>query len=250
MLLTDKVIIVTGAGQGIGVAYAHGLSDKGARVVLADVNLEGVRKVAAEIEAKGGQVLALKVDVTNPRDVEVMVGETVARYGRVDALVNNAAISSQIEHKMFWELSPEEFDRILSVNVKGTWLCSRAVFDQMKQQGGGKIVNISSSSFFDPPPTMTHYVTSKGGVIGLTRAMAREAGQFNINVNSVAPGFTVTDIMAQLRPDAATYAVDEGCLKRSEQPEDLVGAVAFLCSSESDFITGQTIVVDGGRNMH
>ena len=249
MRLKDRVIIVTGAGQGIGVAYAHRLSAEGAKVVVADINLNGVEKVAAEIGAAGGQALALKVDVTSPQETDAMAEETVNRFGRIDVLVNNAALFTAIRRAPFWEIEPEEFDRVMAVNIKGIWLCCKVVFPQMKKQGSGKIVNIASGIFWSAKPNMAHYVASKGGVVGLTRAMARELGDYNINVNAVAPGFTMTDITAVTVPQGA-QSFDAGCFKRDERPQDLVGVVIFLSSNESDFMTGQTLVVDGGRVLY
>ena len=250
MRLKDRVIIVTGAGQGIGVAYAHRLSAEGAKVVVADINLNGVEKVAAEIGAAGGQALALKVDVTSPQETDAMAEETVNRFGRIDVLVNNAALFTAIRRAPFWEIEPEEFDRVMAVNIKGIWLCSKAVFPQMKKQGSGKIVNIASGIFWSAKPNMAHYVASKGGVVGLTRAMARELGDYNINVNAVAPGFTVTEVTAVTYENPETSGFEAGCFKRPERPQDLVGVVTFLSSSESDFMTGQTLVVDGGRVLY
>ena len=250
MLLKDKVIIVTGAGQGIGMAHAHKLSAEGAAVVLVDLDETNVQKVASELQGNGGRALAMKADVSSVRDTQSMAERTINSFGRIDVLVNNAAIFSDLASDPFWDIDPDAFDRLMAVNVRGVWLCCRAVFPQMRKQGAGKIVNIASGIFWSARPGMAHYVASKGAVIGLTRALARECGEFNINVNAVAPGFTVTEKIAAKYPDAETAGFEAGCFKRPERPADIVGAVAFLSSHESDFMTGQTLVVDGGRVLH
>lgn len=241
------VAIVTGAAQGLGRAFCDRLAADGARVVVADINAE---RAAASARELGDQAFALKVDVSSEADTLAMAQETLARWGRIDILVNNAGIYQGLTRKPFEEIPLEEWDRVMAVNLKGPWLCARAVVPTMKRQRRGKIINISSATFFSGSTLWAHYVTSKGGVIGLTRAMAKEVGEFGICVNAIAPGFTLTDASREMMADAETYAVDRGAIKRAEQPEDLVGLVAFLASSDSDFITGQTIVADGGRQLH
>ncbi|MCL4489098.1 MAG: 3-oxoacyl-ACP reductase FabG [Chloroflexi bacterium] len=245
--LDNQIAIVTGAAQGLGRAFCEKLAAEGAHVVAADLNLDGA---SATAHAIGGGAMALQVDVSQEASTARMAEETLARWGRIDILVNNAGIYQGLTRRSFEELPPGEWDRVMAVNLKGPWLCARAVVPAMKKQRRGKIINISSATFFSGSPLMAHYVASKAGVIGLTRAMAKEAGEYGICVNAVAPGFTLTEASRALRPDAETYAIDRGAIRRAEQPEDLVGLVAFLASSESDFITGQTIVVDGGRQLH
>ncbi len=245
--LDGHVAIVTGAAQGLGRAFCIRLAAEGARVVAADVNLD---RAAETAHALGDAVIALKVDVSKEADTVKMADEALARWGRIDILVNNAGIYQGLTRKPFEEIPPEEWDRVMAVNLKGPWLCARAVVPTMKRQRRGKIINISSATFYSGSTLWAHYVTSKGGVIGLTRAMAKEVGEFGICVNAIAPGFTLTEASRGMMADAETYAIDRGAIKRAEQPEDLVGLVAFLASSESDFITGQTIVVDGGRQLH
>ncbi len=245
--LDGHVAIVTGAAQGLGRAFCIRLAAEGARVVAADVNLD---RAAETAHALGDRVISLKVDVSKEADTVKMADEALARWGRIDILVNNAGIYQGLTRKPFEEIPPEEWDRVMAVNLKGPWLCARAVVPTMKRQRRGKIINISSATFYSGSTLWAHYVTSKGGVIGLTRAMAKEVGEFGICVNAIAPGFTLTEASRGMMADAETYAIDRGAIKRAEQPEDLVGLVAFLASSESDFITGQTIVVDGGRQLH
>ena len=179
-----------------------------------------------------------------------MAKETFARFGRMDILVSNAAIYYGIKRTPFDQIQVEEWDRMMAVNVKGTWLCARAVFPYMKQQKSGKIVNVSSGVAFSPNAFLAHYVTSKAAVVGLRRgALARELGQYGITVNAVAPGLTMTEASKQLGGDITAY-VQSLSIKREQMPEDVVGTVLYLCSRESDFVTGQTIVVDGGRILH
>ena len=243
----DQVAIVTGAAQGLGRAFCVKLSAGGARIIAADINFEGAADTAREI---GNAAMPLEVDVSSAADTLKMAEETMARWGQIDILVNNAAIYQGLQRKPFEEIPPEEWDRVMAVNLKGPWLCARAVAPIMKRQCRGKIVNVSSATFFSGSALWAHYVASKGGVIGLTRVMAKELGEYGICVNAIAPGFTLTDASRELIPDAEHYGLERGAIKRAEQADDLVGTVAFLASAESDFITGQTIVVDGGRQLH
>lgn len=252
--LDDKVIIVTGGAQGIGRAYVERLASEGAKVVIADINGEAAGAVVRALGEDGKDAMAVTVDVSNPEDAERMVSETLARFGRVDGLVNNAAVYQRpgLFRGPFDQIPVEDWDRVMAVNLRGIFLCCRAVISHMKEQGSGKIVNISSSTVAQGTPNFAHYVTSKAGVIGFTRSMAREMGEYGINVNALAPGYTLSmedeDIDDVVRA-TDLRSVSNRPLSRSEQPEDLVGTVAFLCSSDSDFITGQTLTVDGGNTM-
>lgn len=247
MRLKDKVAIVTGAGRGLGQMFSIALAKEGAKIVATDViNLENTVK---EIEALGGMAKGLQADVTNEAETVKLAEDTVKAFGRIDILVNCAAIYYGLRRKPFYEIDPGEWDKVMTVNVKGTWLCVRAVFPYMKQQGKGKIVNLSSETFFTGSHGFVHYVTSKGGVIGLTRALAIELGPYHININALAPGFTDTEASRTIA-DVTKYDVSRTPLTRLEQPHDLIGAAIFFASDESDFITGQTLLVDGGRAMH
>lgn len=247
MRLKGKVAIVTGGARGLGKTYALGLAQEGARVVVADT-LDG-RGVIEAIEEKGGEALALRTDVSDETSTQEMSRKTIECFGRVDILINNAAIFASIVRKPFYEISGQEWDDVIRVNLKGLFLCCKAVYPHMKKQGKGKIINISSGTWFKGSPFFLHYATSKAGVVGFTRALARELGNDGISVNSVAPGLTLSDALQEKLQDSGEIiraTVNTRCFKRGEKPEDLIGTILFLASDESDFITGQTIVVDGG----
>lgn len=251
MKLKGRVAIVTGGARGLGKAFALRLADEGARIVVADI-LDGTG-VSDNILAGGGEALAIHTDASNEQSVGSMVQKVVDRFNRIDILVNNAGIFATLGRKPFYEIPVEEWDRVLEVNLKGAFLCSRAVYPYMKKQGKGKIINITSSTFFDGVPGFAHYVSSKGAIIGLTRAMARELGDDNICVNAVAPGLTISEAVKEspMYPEEHVRAnAAKRCFKRYEVPDDLTGAVLFLASDDSDFITGQTLLVDGGGAFH
>jgi 3-oxoacyl-[acyl-carrier protein] reductase len=252
MRLKDKVVIVTGGGVGIGKAYAQGLAKEGAKVVVADIQEAEAKKVAADIQQSGGEAIAVSVDVTSPEKTQSMAQAALKRYGRIDALVNNAGLYSALKKKPFMEIDPEEWDRVMSVNVKGLFLCVKAVYPAMQQQGKGKIINISSGTALSGSPFFLHYVSSKAGVIGFTRALAREVGDDNICVNSIMPGLTISGSNQEgvMTAEQLADRRKRRCLQRDQYPQDLVGTVIFLCSDDSDFMTGQSISVDGGMNMH
>lgn len=244
--LDDRVIIVTGGANGIGRAYADGFVREGAKVVIADIDEPAARTAAREIEAGGGDALALNVDVADVASTEAMASAALDRFGRIDGLVNNAAIAIRVKHvnAPMEELPVEEWDRVIAVNLRGPFLCCRAVLPVMKKAKYGKIVNIASGTFFKGTPFISNYVASKGGVVGITRSLAREGGDFGITVNCIAPGLTNSD---EAMPDAHwEVRVPERAIKRVEVPEDLVGAAIFFMSADSDFMTGQTIIIDGG----
>lgn len=250
--LKDKVAIVTGGANGIGRAYCMRLAAEGAKVVVADIDVNSAEEVAQMILAQGGESLVVKTDISDQENTQEMAIKTNQRFGQIDILVNNAAIFSRpaVSRVPFWEISLKEWDRLMNVNIKGTWLCSCAVLPFMRARKKGKIINQSSVAFHLGLPNYAHYVASRGAVIGLTRAMARELGEYNIQVNSIAPGST----LAEENPSPARIANLERAaagraIKRIEYPEDLLGVLIFLASSDSDFITGQTIVVDGGAYM-
>jgi len=247
--LEGRVAIVTGGGHGIGRAYAHRLAEEGASIVIAELDAKAAERVAGEVEG----ALGLRTDVADPASVEEMARRTLERFGRIDILVNNAAIFHTVpmSRAPFDQIDPEEWDRMMAVNLRGTWLASRAVIPQMRKQRYGKIINISSGTALKGSASRIHYVTSKAGILGFTRTLAMEVGKDNICVNCIAPGST----LSEEDPDEAILryrqaAADTRALRRMQKPEDLVGAVAFFASSDSDFITGQTLVVDGGAHMH
>ena len=247
MRLGGKVAIVTGGARHIGAAYCRRLAEEGAAIVIADV-LDG-EPVAGEIRKKRGKAIALKVDVSKEEDTVRMAAETVEAFGRIDVLVNNAAIFINIQRHPFYEITAEEWDRVSAVNIKGPFLCAKAVFAQMKEQKSGKIINISSSTAYWGTPNFLHYVASKAALVGMTRSLAREVGDFGICVNAIAPGLVEHE--GQNAPKALTeLQLKARSIKRLQTPEDLLGTLVFLASSDSDFMTGQTIVVDGGSVFH
>lgn len=252
MRLKEKVVLVTGGGVGLGKAYTLGLAREGARVVVADIQADKARKVAEEILRKGGEAIAVRVDISSKEEIRRMVEIAWRRYGRIDVLVNNAGLYTALRKKSFMEITPEEWDRVMAVNLRGMFLCSQAVYPLMKRQGKGKIINISSGTVFIGIPYFAHYVASKAGVIGLTRALARELGKDNIAVNVIAPGLTLSGPQQKhvISEELLEKHRRGRCFPRDQYPRDLLGAVIFLASNESDFITGQTLNVDGGFTMH
>ena len=245
--LDGKVAIVTGGAQGIGRAIADGLAAEGARIVIAD--LRGAEEAAARYPDGVG----LTVDVASEADTARMAEETVARCGRVDILVNNAGLYASLAMRPFDQIDVDEWRRVMDVNVLSMFLTCRAVVPHMREQGGGRIVNISSGTPFRGVPFLLHYVTSKGAIVALTRALAKELGGDEVLVNCVAPGFTMSEGVK--KNEAVVKALRDvslasRTLKRDQEPEDVVGAVVFLCGPGSTFVTGQTMVIDGGQYFH
>lgn len=256
--LKDKVAIVTGAGgsNSIGRAISLRYAQEGARVAVLDVNGAGAARVADEIRSTGGTALGITCDVTKQSQCEAAVHQVAEHFeGRIDILVNNAALFGGMgPRRPFNEWTTAEWDHMMAVNLRGMWFCAQAVFPYMKAQGYGKIINVSSSTFFEGIPGMVHYITSKGGVIGLTRALGRELGEFGIRVNAIAPGFTLSDAQLQLAEGHDEWRrinLERQALKeRNQIPDDLAGPAFFLASPDSDFMTCQTILVDGGQIPH
>ena len=252
--LHGRVIIVTGGGAGIGRVYCERLASAGARVVVADIDTDAARDCVRTIGDAKGDALASGCDISDAGAVKAMVDATVAHFGRVDGLVNNAALMSSLPRGAWHEITERDWDRVMAVNTRGLFLCCREVWQHMKRQGGGKIVNISSNRVFDGTPNRLHYSTSKAGVIGFTRSLAREVGPDNICVNAVAPGFTASDTQLASSDPAYMRKMAEinerKAIRRTQTPDDLVGAVMFLLSPASDYLSGQTINVDGGFVMH
>jgi NAD(P)-dependent dehydrogenase (short-subunit alcohol dehydrogenase family) len=244
--LEGKVAIITGGRRGIGRAIADGLAAEGARIAILDVL--GAEDAAAAYD--GG--IGLAGDVSSESDVARMVEAVASHFGRIDILVNNAAMFATLKMKPFTEIALDEWKRVLDVNVAGVFLMCRAVAPHLRQQGRGKIVNLASGAFFRGVPFMLHYVTSKAAVIGLTRALARELGPDDICVNAIAPGYTITE--ATLEQDethvrVGAASVNTRAFAREQRPEDVVGSAVFLCSPRSNFVTGQTFAVDGGAHF-
>jgi NAD(P)-dependent dehydrogenase (short-subunit alcohol dehydrogenase family) len=249
--LAGKVAIVTGSAKGIGFAVANDLARRGAAVLVAD--LAGAEDAASRLCNAGLTAAALKVDVASEADTGALAKAAIDTFGGVDILINNAGIYSTLVPRPFEEIDPAEWRRVMEVNTLGIFLCCRAVLPVMKTRGGGRIVNISSGVAFKGNPWMAHYVASKGAVVSLTRALATELGPFNILVNSVAPGFTLSDgVLANpgLAERVRQPSVRTRVLAREMTPADLVGAVAFFAGPDGAFVTGQTLVVDGGAYFH
>lgn len=241
MKLQDRIAIVTGAAQGIGFAVAQKLSDEGAKVVLADINGEGVERAAAKLT----DAVGLKVDVSSAPDVQRLVEQTLARHGKIDVLVNVAAI---VPFMAWDEITFEEWRRIMSVNLDGVFLTIKAVEKPMREAGYGRIVNIASNVILAGTPNLAHYVASKGGVWSFTRAAARELGKYGITVNSVAPGLTASEgVLASPHAEAFDFVQMLQAIPRRGEPIDIAPAVAFLASEEARWVTGQMIVADGGH---
>lgn len=256
--LDGKVAIVTGGGgtNSIGRAISLRYGREGARVAVLDINAEGAARVAGEITAAGGAAMPVTCDITDLAQCEAAAKKVAETWGgRIDVLVNNAAFFGGMgTWRPFDEWSVEDWDKMQAVNVRGMWFMARAVVPYMKAQSYGKIINLSSSTFFEGVPGFIHYTTSKGGVIGFTRSLGRELGQFGIRVNAIAPGFTVSDAQLELTKDSQEWYArnreTQALNQRNEVPEDLTGPAFFLASPDSDFMTCQALLVDGGVTPH
>jgi NAD(P)-dependent dehydrogenase (short-subunit alcohol dehydrogenase family) len=248
--LTGRSVIITGAAQGIGATYAKAIAAAGAKVSLCDIFAPAVTVEA--ILAAGGEAIGSVCDVSDADAVARLVSTTTEAFGGIHGLVNNAALFAALPKQPFEEITSADFDRVMSINVRGTFECIKAVTSVMRRQRYGKIVNISSGTVFKGAPNMLAYVASKGAIVAMTRSIAREVGRDGICVNCLAPGLTMSESIANneafIKRGSSTVA--SRCLQRDQQPSDLTGSVTFLLSADSDFMTGQTIVVDGGAVMH
>jgi NAD(P)-dependent dehydrogenase (short-subunit alcohol dehydrogenase family) len=254
MRLEGKVAIITGAAQGIGAAFALGFAKEGAKIVIADI--ANGADIVKQIEKAGSKAVFIKTDVNEPDQCNVMAKTAFDKFGSINILINNAAIFGNIVLKPFMEISSEEYKKVIEVNTSGAFHCIKAVFPYMKDKGG-KIINIASASILEGAPGMCHYVASKGAIFALTRCMARELGDYKININSIAPGFThseggdrVDRNKAMPMPSVEDLQLNSRCIKRPGVPEDLVGTALYLATDDSAFITGQMIVHDGGLSFH
>ncbi|MBW2138994.1 MAG: 3-oxoacyl-ACP reductase FabG [Deltaproteobacteria bacterium] len=252
MRLRNKVAIVTGVGRGIGRTLAKRLAVEGARVVIAQRSEETARSVLDDIREKGGEACFLQTDISIESSAISMAEKTVEIYGSIDVLINNATVSlASLGPKPFDQIPVEEWDRVMAVNLKGTWLCCKAVAPFMKRQKKGKIINTSSSAWDTGDLPFLHYLASKAGIVGLTRGLARELGDWNINVNCVSYGPVITESNREIYTrERQIEDLKKQCIKRPAVPEEIVGTVMFLASEESDFITGQTIHPNGGIYFH
>lgn len=258
--LRDKVAVVTGGAgtNSIGRCISIRFAEEGAKVAVADIDAPGAAAVAEEIKAGGGTAIGVRCDVRDLANCEAMAKQVADAWGgRIDILVNNAAAYKGFMAKTGWkpfnEWTPEEWDQMHSVNLKGQWFCARAVFPYMKPHGYGKIINLGSTSFFEGIPGFVHYISSKGGVIGLTRGLGKELGEFGIRVNTLSPGFVLTEASLDLikeTPDFVEVRRNAQALKeRNLMAEDMAGPAVFLASEDSDMVTCQTLLVEGGGSM-
>jgi NAD(P)-dependent dehydrogenase (short-subunit alcohol dehydrogenase family) len=248
--LKDKVAIVTGGARGIGAVFCEGLAAAGAKVVVSDV-LDG-KAVADRIAEHQRRAIYVRADVTSKKSVEGLVADTVREFGTVDILVNNAGLFADLHHKPFFDIDEDEWDRVMAVNVRGTFQCAKAVARVMIENKKGRIVNIASGTAFKGTPHLLHYVSSKGAVVSMTRSLARELGPHNVCVNAIAPGLTMSEKVAdhpEWSGSAKAASIAARAIQRAQVPGDLLSTLIYLCADESNFVTGQTISVDGGALM-
>jgi 3-oxoacyl-[acyl-carrier protein] reductase len=251
MSLKGKVAVITGGGQGLGRSYAFTLAENGAKVAIAEINAEKAEQVVQELREKNYEAIAVKVDVSDEASTQIMTDAVIEKWGKIDILINNAAYFSTIKMKPFEEISVEEWDLAMAVNLRGAFLCCKAVVPHMKKERSGTIVNVTSATVLEGRPNYLHYVSSKAGIIGFTRGLAREIGEFGINVNTLCPGLTLTEVpRTTINETAIQGAISRQSIPRSGQSEDMAGAMLFLVSDQAKFISGQMLNVDGGSSMH
>ena len=246
---TPRTVVVTGAGRGLGYAVAERAGDEGHRVVVAELDAERGESAAARLRARGAEAHFVRCDVADPESVAELAA-AVGRFGPLHAVVNNAALANGVGGKQFHEIDVAEWDRLMAVNARGPWLVSRALLAQLRAAGGGRIVNLASDAALYGSPRLAHYVAAKGAVISLTRVMARETGDAGITVNAVAPGLTECEATETVPAERHELYRLNRAISRPQQPEDLVGLIAFLLGPESGYLTGQVLAVNGGFTMH
>lgn len=246
----DRTVLITGGGQGIGRRYAHRFAELGANVVVADIQADNAAQVAKEIEESGGRALAVTVDIASEESVRALFAAATDAYGRVDALINNAAIFATLQVGPFEQIPLDTWRRVLDVNVTGTFLCARAAAAVMRENGYGRILNISSTAARVGAAGYLHYITSKEALIGMTRGLARELGPDGITVNALLPAATLTEVERQsFTADKLDLAIAKQSIKRASEPDDLADVAIFLCSDAASFVTGQSVIADGGVNF-
>jgi cyclopentanol dehydrogenase len=246
--LKDRVAIVTGARRGMGRTHSLILARAGAKVIVSDISKEDCQKVVKEIEKEGGEAIAIKCDISKKKEVEDMIAQTIEKWGKVDILVNNAGI---VEFKSFFDLSEEEWNKTLDINLKGYFFCSQVVAKEMKKQKSGVIVNIASVAMGQQGIGMkniVHYCASKGGIVAMTEALAVELAPYNIRVNAIAPGIIDTPMVDPIKndPESMNAMIEKIPMKRPGKSEEISNAVLFLASDENSYMTGSTVVIDGG----
>jgi NAD(P)-dependent dehydrogenase (short-subunit alcohol dehydrogenase family) len=247
--LVGRCAVITGAGGGLGRAFALGFARAGARVVIADLNGEAAAATGLFVIEAGGDSVTVTVDVADEASTTAMAAAALDAFGSIDVLLNNAAVYAGLERRPFDQIEVADWDRVMAVNLRGPWLCAKACADALRRSGGGAIINVASATVMSGSPLWAHYVASKSALIGLSRVMARELGDDGVRVNALAPGFTLTEASRELIGGADSYGVARGAIKRGLQPQDIVGTAVFLASEASAMITGQTVVVDGGRQF-
>ncbi|MFR0639175.1 SDR family NAD(P)-dependent oxidoreductase [Arthrobacter sp. LS16] len=245
---SSPTVLITGAAGGLGRAFALGFAARGYAIAAADIDAAGTQETVRLVRQAGAEAAAFTVDVTDTASTDALAKDAAEfAGGGIAVLINNAAIYATVTRTPFEEINPDEWDKVMNVNLKGPWMVSRAVSPFLG--AGSRVINLASATVYSGSEQWAHYVASKGGVIALTRVMAKELGRREITVNTIAPGFTLTEASLGLMENASSYGVDRGALKRASQPEDIVGAALFLAGEDSSFITGQTLVVDGGRQF-